>query len=484
MSLRRRVLVGVLAVAAVLVVTNLVLSSTFQSVLVDRVDGQLVDVASRPVFRGDRGRGPGPPPGESQTLSEYFIAVGGPNGENLTRLSSAFADEDRPPPRLESSEVVEHVAGRGGPPEPFTVPAASGGSSWRLAAVANPRDGGLIVVGTSLDQVDATLGRIRLVQLAGTLAVLVALGIVSWWMLRLGVHPLEDMARTADAIAGGDLARRVQHPGERTEAGRLGTALNSMLERIEEAFRAREASEARVRRFAADASHELRTPLTSIQGYTELWRAGGLHGEGELAEAMRRMEQEARRMAALVEDLLLLARLDQRRPVEMAAVRLDEVATDAVRDARAVEPDRPIELSVEPVAVQGDEMQLRQVVANLLANARVHTPAGTPVRVAVGSEEGRARLRVADDGPGMDPSTVPKVFERFFRADPARRRAGGGTGLGLSIVAAIAEAHGGRAVAESQLGRGSSFTVELPLLGSIAPAGPSSAAVASLSRGT
>ncbi len=463
MPLRRRLLVGFVAVAAVLVVTNLALSGTFRSFLIDRVDRQLTEVASRPVFAGERGRGPGPPPGESQTLTEYFIAVGDRNATGFSRRSSAFADEDRPPPRLDHGEVLRHAARRGAPPRPFTAPAERGGSSWRLVAVSSPRGDQVTVVGTRLDEVDATLGRIRLVQLAAAAAVLVALGVVSWWMLRLGVHPLEDMARTADAIAGGDLSRRVDHPGEKTETGRLGKALNSMLGRIEEAFRAREASEARVRRFAADASHELRTPLTSIQGYTELWRAGGLQSEEKLSEAMRRMEQEARRMAALVEDLLLLARLDQNRPLDRTGVRLDELAADGVRDARAVDPERPIEASLEPVVVDGDEMQLRQVVANLITNARVHTPAGAAVRVSVGVKEVRARLEVADDGPGMDAATLAKVFDRFFRADPSRGRAAGGTGLGLAIVAAITEAHGGRAFAHSLLGRGSTFVVDLPL---------------------
>jgi len=398
--------------------------------------------------------------------------VGDADGSNFSRRSSALADEAQQPPRLEQAKVLAHVAGRGMPAKPYTASAERGRGSWRLVAVSSPRGDQITVVGTSLGEVGATLGRIRFVQLAGTTAVLLALGVVSWWMLHLGVHPLEDMARTADAIAGGDLARRVDHPGEKTETGRLGKALNSMLERIEDAFRAREASEARVRRFAADASHELRTPLTSIQGYTELWRAGGLQSEAELGEAMRRMEQEARRMAALVEDLLLLARLDQHRPLVRTEVRLDELAADGVSDARAVEPDRPIELSMEPVTVHGDEMHLRQVVGNLLANTRVHTPAGTPVRVTVSAENGLARLRVADEGPGMDPATVAKVFERFFRADPSRRRSAGGTGLGLAIVAAIAEAHGGRADAESEFGRGSCFLVEIPLLDSASPSRP------------
>jgi two-component system OmpR family sensor kinase len=272
------------------------------------------------------------------------------------------------------------------------------------------------------------------------------------------------MAVAADAIAAGDLARRVEHPGAGTEAGRLGIAFNAMLERISQAFREREASEERVRRFAADASHELRTPLTSILDYAELWRAGGLRDDAQLADAMGRVEHEGRRMAALVEDHLLLARLDQRRAPDRKPVRLAQLADEAVRDARAVEPDRPIDLAVEPVVVEGDEGQLRQVVGNLLTNARTHTPAGTPVHVTVALDgtAGRARLEVADDGPGMAPEVAAKVFDHFFRADASRARAAGGTGLGLAIVQGIADAHGGTASVASEVGRGSRFTVELP----------------------
>ncbi|HEX2701336.1 MAG TPA: HAMP domain-containing sensor histidine kinase [Acidimicrobiales bacterium] len=479
MSLRRRLLAGLVGVAAVLIVTNVVLSSTIQRFLLDRLDRQLVDVASRPVFRGD-GRRPGGGPGgggghdwlsnDEPTLSEYFIAVGDPNADALTPLSSAFFDESEAP-RLRRSQLLSNLTSQDAAPHPFTTGALEGRARWRLVAVEDPRFGAT-VVGISLEDVDKTIERIRLVQVFGTLAVLAALGLVSWWMLRLGVHPIEDMARTADAIAAGDLSQRVEHPGERTEAGRLGVALNSMLGRIEEAFHAREASEERVRRFAADASHELRTPLTSIQGYAELWRAGGLRDDGELGEAMRRMEQEATRMGALVEDLLALARLDQRRPMEMGQVRLHDITGDAVRDARAVEPDRPIELVVTPVTVRGDEMRLRQVVANLLANVRAHTPAGTPVRVTVGTDGVQARIDVADQGPGLEPEVAAKVFERFFRADKSRARARGGSGLGLSIVAAIAEAHGGRAVVSSVVGKGSTFSVLLPVAASPPEAGP------------
>lgn len=474
MSLRRRVVVGFLAVAAALVITNLVLATRSRAFLLDRVDRQLNDVAARPFFRGGGpgrvGEGQRPNAGDAPTnggtnatLTEYYLAVGDREINELVRVDSAFADTGESPPALDRDLVLDHVAERGETPEPFTAAAESGGSHWRLIALRTPFDGRVTIVGMSLDELDATLGGIRVVQGVGTLVVLLVCGLVSWWMLRLGVHPLEHMARTADAIAGGDLSQRVPHPGERTEVGRLGVALNSMLGRIEDSFRAREASEARVRRFAADASHELRTPLTSIQGYAELWRAGGLRREPELAEGMRRMEQEARRMAALVEDLLVLARLDQHRLPELARVRLDEIAADGVRDLRATDPARPVDLAAGPVEVEGDEHHLRQVVANLLANVRAHTPPSAATHVSVFARDGHGYLQVVDEGPGLSPDATDRVFERFFREDPSRARASGGTGLGLAIVAAIAEAHGGRVWAESPPGQGARFVVQLPL---------------------
>jgi two-component system OmpR family sensor kinase len=219
-----------------------------------------------------------------------------------------------------------------------------------------------------------------------------------------------------------------------------------------------------------DASHELRTPVTTIRGYAELYRTGGLDDDDELREAMRRTEQEAIRMGALVDDLLLLARLDDGRPLERVPVELDEVVGEAVETAQAVDPERPIDLRAESAVVVGDRVRLRQIVDNLLANVRAHTPPGSPVSVSLTRVDGTAEIAVSDAGPGLDEEHLAHVFERFYRADASRARASGGVGLGLAIVAAVAEAHGGTASASSEPGQGATFRIALPLAD--APAAP------------
>jgi two-component system OmpR family sensor kinase len=466
-SLRRRVLLGCLAVAIVLLAADATIFGTFRSFLVGQVDERLIPAAERladdvRVPGRPGGGGPRGPGGEEhagrEVLSDLYIGVLGDADTSVTRSGPPLRD-DVPPPRLDGASLRTQA---GGKPSPATVGAESGTGTWRVVAVPRP-GAGVLVVGASLDDVEATLRQILLVVGVASAAVLAALLAVAVWVLRLGVKPLAAMAETAGAIAAGDLSRRVEPAGGPTEAGQLGSALNRMLEQIEDAFRIRGESEEHLRRFVADASHELRTPLTSIRGYAELFRQGGLRSPDELADAMRRMEAESRRMGALVDDLLMLARLDEGRPVEAALVRLDLLVSDAVRDAQAVEPGRPIDFGSEPVAVLGDELRLRQVVGNLLANARVHTPAGTPVHVTIGPRGDLARLEVADEGPGLAPDIAHRVFERFFRGDASRTRASGGTGLGLSIVAALAEAHGGRVELVTAPGKGARFIVELPL---------------------
>jgi two-component system OmpR family sensor kinase len=274
------------------------------------------------------------------------------------------------------------------------------------------------------------------------------------------------MAATADAIAAGDLSRRVSPADDHTEVGRLGVALNTMLNRIESAFAERQQTEDRLRRFVADASHELRTPLTSIRGYAELFRRGAATRPDDLAKAMSRIEEEAARMGVLVEELLLLARLDQGRPLERQPVDLSTMAAEAVADARVVEPDRPIELDVDgPVTVIGDGPRLKQVFDNLLTNIRTHTPAGTPATVRVSGNGDTATLVVEDQGPGMTEDEAARAFERFYRVDPSRARRSGGVGLGLSIVSAIVAAHDGTVNLDSTPGQGATFTISLPVDG-------------------
>ena len=294
-------------------------------------------------------------------------------------------------------------------------------------------------------------------------AVLAALAGLSLWVVKIGLRPLEEIGNTADAIAAGDLSQRVERADDRTEVGRLGLALNAMLGHIESAFKAKEASESRLRRFVSDASHELRTPLAAVRAYAELFDRGADRRPEDLSRSMTGISRESERMSVLVDDLLLLARLDEKRPLEREPVELDRVVVDAVDAARAVEPDRPFTLTTEPVHVFGDRERLRQIVDNLLSNTRAHTPATSPVRVSVGRDGDSAFVEVADSGPGLSAEELERVFERFYRADPSRSRASGGVGLGLAIVAAVAEAHGGSVTATSVLGEGTALRISLPL---------------------
>jgi two-component system OmpR family sensor kinase len=338
-----------------------------------------------------------------------------------------------------------------------------------------------VVVAASLDGIDATMRQLRLIDLGVSLIVLAALAGVGAAIVRASLRPLVEIEQTARAIAAGDLTRRVPERDPGTEVGRLGRALNTMLAQIESAFGARAASEAsarrsedRMRRFVADASHELRTPLTTIRGFAELYRQGAARDPAELDRLMWRIEDQAARMGLLVEDLLLLARLDTERPLDRQPVDLLALAAEAVNDARAVAPDRRVELVLGDdgdhdgvLVVLGDDRRLRQVLANLVNNALTHTPAGSPIELRVGTStlDGRpgAAVEVVDHGPGLAPEQAERVFERFYRADPARSPADGGSGLGLSIVAALVAVHGGTVAVDSVPGRGARFGVVLLL---------------------
>ena len=328
---------------------------------------------------------------------------------------------------------------------------------------ARETPGATVVVAVPMTETEATLERLLLVEALVILGVLVVLGIVASLLVRIGLRPLDRMATTAGIIAGGDLSRRVTPATAKTEVGRLGLALNAMLDRLEEAFAQRQESEHRLRRFLSDASHELRTPLASIRGYAELFRMGAAREPADVAKAMKRIEDEAARMGVLVEDLLALARLDELRDPVRMRVDVAAIARDAVDDARATAPERDIGLDAAPgAAVLGDPDQIGQVIANLLRNAIVHTPAGTPIEVAVERAGDDVRVQVRDHGPGLPSAGADALFDRFWRAEGGRERGKAGAGLGLAIVAGIVEAHHGRVHAENAAGGGARFTVLLP----------------------
>jgi two-component system, OmpR family, sensor kinase len=470
LSLRSRVLAAAVAlVVAGLTVAGVATYAFLRSFLLNRVDQQLLVAAEFPAAnalrekiqygRSDHGSPPGLIP--SRTYCAFVDSAG------RTRVETALGPFEGTPPRPVLPSGLPGSAGAAGSDTRYFTTGSAGPSYRGIALAATMTEGavpGTVVIAIPLTDVNGTLHRLLLVELGVAAAVLVAVGAASWWLIRLGLRPLDRMAATAGAIAGGDLSRRVQPEDDRTEVGRLGRALNTMLGQIEASFRQQRASEERLRRFIGDASHELRTPITSIRGYAELFRRGAAERPEDLDLAMRRIEDEGARMGVLVDDLLLLARLDQGRPLERRPVDLRTLVTDAVHDARAADPGRHVEFEADGEArVLGDEMRLRQVVANVLENARTHTPPATPVSVRLRRADGSATIEVADRGPGLSSEDAERVFERFYRGDLSRSRARGGAGLGLSIAAAIVEAHGGRIRVWSIPGEGATFVVSLPL---------------------
>jgi two-component system OmpR family sensor kinase len=496
MSLRARLIAALIVLAAAGLVTLAAVTYAEQrSFLLDRVDQQARDAQRAVSFELAPTGEPGePPPGLRLPPPPLLRGVGGPGrpgeggsgpqglprgtvGQIRTPLGHvlrstavrSFGDAALPAPKLPSSIPID---------KPIIV-GSQGGAGLRYRVLAEPTHDHprlTTVVALPLREADATLDRLLRVEALVIGAVLLLLGGLAWWVVRLGLRPLDRMGETAGAIAGGDLSRRVSPATERTEVGRLGLALNAMLGQIEKAFAERQASENRLRQFLADASHELRTPLASIRGYAELFRIGAAREPADTEKAMGRIEDESARMGALVENLLTLARLDQvpeapRKPVDLAAL-----ARDAADDARAVAPDRTVSLEADDaVMVLGDSSQLRQVLGNLVRNALMHTPPGTPIDLFVRrGDGGEGVLEVRDHGRGLPTDDPDALFERFWRADPGRGRGRGGAGLGLSIVAAIVDAHGGRVSAANAGGGGASFTISLPAAGPT-PAPPAAA---------
>jgi len=464
-SLRARLtIVAVALVAAGLLVANLATYHYLSDFLLRRVDQQLVAAQPLARFALDQPPGGDHGPGIPGVAAGTYVAALDESGQTLAHR---FNGPEGSPPALSKDLPLWS----GGDSSPITVASVDGSTRYRvLASPLEVNQNGQpttvsIVVAIPLTEMHATLRRLMGAEFLISLAVLGLVAGLALWLVRLGLQPLEGMGETAGAIAAGDLTRRVEPADETTEVGRLGIALNTMLTHIEAAFEQRRRSEERLRRFVADASHELRTPLTSIRGYAELFRRGADTRPEDLAKSMANIEAEAARMGVLVDDLLLLARLDQGRPLEREPLDLTAVVTDAVESARAIEPDRTIELDADAaVRIVGDAGRLRQVIDNLLDNARVHAP-DAAVTVTVGVDGDEATLEVADGGPGIDPEVASRIFERFMRGDPSRSRGTGGAGLGLSIVAAIVEAHGGSVTASAGGDGGATMTVRLPVEG-------------------
>jgi two-component system OmpR family sensor kinase len=465
LSLRARLVLGVIALAALgLAVADVATYASLSSFLIQRTDQSLA------AAQGDAGHGHGddegcghgdrPPPG---SRPGDLIQIRTLDGAILCSNQTTPLDgSSLSPPKLPATIAAPSSSDPDGA-RYFTTSAQDGGGRYRVRVSVEPGSSTMLVAATPLTDVDATLQRLLWIELLVTALVLVALGALGLWVVKLGLRPLEAIGTTAAAIGAGDLSRRVERAEPRTEVGRLGLALNGMLGQIESAFAAREESERKLRRFVADASHELRTPLAAVRAYAELFTRGADRRPADLARSMEGIARESERMSLLVNDLLLLARLDEGRPLRRDPIQLDEVVEEAVETALAVEPDRPMELERSAVRVVGDRERLRQIVDNLLANVRAHTPAGSPVRLRVASADGTAVVEVRDSGPGLTFEETNRVFERFYRADRSRSRASGGTGLGLSIVSAVTEAHGGSVVARSEPGRGATLSISLPL---------------------
>jgi two-component system, OmpR family, sensor kinase len=483
-------MLGLLALAAVgLLVVDAVSYAALRSYLYDRTDQQvesaLMLVGNRligaEIGGGTRGEAPPPQLFERQLRNKQRPRVPVPPplvgvpGSGPPLPPGIFGEIRTPSGKVKplrlfgqrsaaKPELPADIPVSSSPESPavFTVPGTDS-SEFRAAAFSPGNGLGTVVAAVSLQDVNQTLSHLRLIGGIVTVAVLAALAALAWWVIRVGLRPLERMQQTANAIAAGDLSARVETTDERTEVGRLGASLNAMLGQIERAFAEREASEERLRRFLADASHELRTPLTSIRGYAEAFRLGPARDPDELEKAMSRIEDEAARMGVLVGELLTLARLDEVRERVRRPVDLPTVAAEACADARAANPGRRIDLTVAGRAeVIGDEGQLHQVVANLLRNAVQHTPGGTPVDVSVSASAGEVTIAVRDHGEGLPPGAADHAFERFWRHERSQRSDDGGAGLGLAIVSAIAEAHGGHAVGRDAPAGGAVFEVVLP----------------------
>jgi len=467
-SLRNRLILAAMVLTSLAIVaSDFAANAALKNYLVSQVDKQLIDISSTSLTRLDRA---GIAPSEVEEDSSPFKVLaplrGVPTAVSVTLLDidgkligqvgGELGGQNFAVTGMQSNEVAKYKN------KPFTIKGIDDEPDIRALAQLLPTGMGTVIVANSLAEVDKTLSRLRFLFLILGLIALLAIALSARWIIAIGLRPLEKVEDTAEAIAAGDLSARLPAAKPNTEVGRLTTSLNTMLGRIEESFAVRMASENKLRRFVADASHELRTPLTAIRGFAELHRQGAVVGEDKTKELITRIEKESIRMSTLVEDLLLLARLDQSRELISDPVDLNTLITEVVASARAAGPDHPIEVKLgeSEIFVLGDSLRIHQVIANLLANARTHTPVGTKIVITAEQGINETTISVSDNGPGLSQADQEKIFERFYRADPARvRNSIEGSGLGLSIVDAVMTAHGGYVSVKSKLGEGSTFTL-------------------------
>ena len=472
-SLLNRLTLGVVLLSAMgFLASDVAAQTLMRSYLTQQMDSELLSVAGGSFPRVERAgiarEARGYQSNENDAPAVPLQSV--PSSISLTLIGPAGIILGQIGGDLNSTEITsylqsitpEQVIERAN--QPFTIEAPQ--SDFRVIAQRLPTGLGIVVVAQSFEDIDRTLLRLQGLFILIGLVMILFIALASRKVITVGLRPLATVEATAERIAEGDLTARLPDLKPNTEVGRLVNTLNTMLGRIEESFSARVESESKLRRFVADASHELRTPITAIRGFAELHRQGAVTGEEKTKELIGRIENESKRMGSLVEDLLLLARLDQSRQMKSEPVNLSKLVSDAVESARAAGPNHPVSFnkSDEEIYALGDNDRIHQVVANLLANARTHTPAGTKIDVSVFQSEDGVRIRIADNGPGLSEKDQAQIFERFYRADASRVRTDGeGTGLGLSIVEAVMRAHAGEVSVESELGKGATFTLFFPL---------------------
>jgi two-component system OmpR family sensor kinase len=487
LSLRTRLLLAVGAIALLaLAVADVTVFTSLRSYLFGQVDATL-QTSHYLVEQAATGSGspgpPGQPPGQSSEPAgaSTFCALGRESAPGMFievrnaakapvtgEVCPAFAPGEKSySPKL-PAVITGFAETSADPHEPvayFTVASTTtGGPLFRVRA-SELSTGGVLIVADPISNISSTLDHLLLLEASVTGGALIGAILLGLWLVRIGLRPLRDVVRTAEAISEGDLMHRVPNANNRTEVGHVATALNVMLEQVQAEFRDLQSSENRLRQFISDASHELRTPIAAVSAYAQLFRQGAAKREDDLPRVMDGIERETGRMARLVEDLLILARLDEHLVLDTEPVELVGLAAEAVETARTVGPEWPLTFQAdEPVEVMSDWGLLRQVIDNLLSNVRAHTPAGTQATVRVGRIGKEAFVEVSDDGPGITEGQATAIFERFFRADSSRSRETGGAGLGLAIVATIVRAHGGRAIAEARPGKGALFSVFLPAL--------------------